>query len=192
MIESVVGLFDKLVDQFTWRRLVFTICGFVMLVAFLFAYESFTGNFRLARIEKETELLDKLIVQGENVSTNSDPEIMNAHKALIKELDVLTNPQNENYTSWYLKMFCAALPWMLTAFFVRLTTGKLERSTTGGIIAFAIPFCMVGAWLPTFNHPWINYLGYPWISFSIVCFFLIRFGKQINPAPVTPPQKPPD
>ncbi len=177
MIEPIVIFFDKLVEKFTWPRLILIVVVLLLCVFGLLVYESYTGHFRYARIEKETELLDKLIAQNASLPTNSSPIVVNIHKGLLRDLDVSVNPQSDNHSLWYIKALCAAVPWICFAIFIHFTV-KLEKNAIGGIIMTTIPFCVIGGFLPTFDHVWINYFGYPWLSFLTMAFLLKNYGPK--------------
>lgn len=62
MLEPIVGFFDKLIDQFTWRRLVFLAALLVVCTAGIWAFETYTQSYKLARLERQVALLEKLAI----------------------------------------------------------------------------------------------------------------------------------
>jgi hypothetical protein len=181
VLDPLITLFDKLV---AWRRLVFTICGIAIVIAGVLVYESYTLHFRLARIEKGSQLLEQLNDEGAKISTNSNPQIVSIYKGLLCDLDDAVNPKNGKHAELYIKIVCTLIPWFVAAIIIAFTS-KLEKSVLGGMFVTVIPLCVIGAWLPMFEHKWINYWVYPWASFFVV----VNFLKRLTPA--SPPPEPP-
>jgi hypothetical protein len=60
-VGSIIQFFEKLITDFSWRRLGF-VFGFLAFVGVaLFIYESYTHSFTLARLNREVELLEKVM-----------------------------------------------------------------------------------------------------------------------------------
>lgn len=175
MLDPIINFFEKLVDQFTWRRLIFVISVVVIVVIGLWVFESYTAHFKFQRIEKATTLLDKLIAQHATVGTNSTAAITDIHENLVRDLDATVN--SHGYPDWYLKAFCAAVPWMLLAFLMGMAS-KLEHNAVIGMLIFAIPIVIIGSFLPTFEHRWINYVGYPVIGCLVPTMLITKWQKR--------------
>ena len=69
-MDRLIQFFEKLITEFTWRRLIFILLLLFLAVAGTAFFESYTGYFRLGRIEKTTELLTKLTELSEKIPTN--------------------------------------------------------------------------------------------------------------------------
>lgn len=78
MLDPVFQFFEKMVSDFSWKRLalVITVLGVIFGVAYV--YETQTGHFELQKTGKEIALLTDLIALSEKADKIADPEIQRA------------------------------------------------------------------------------------------------------------------
>jgi hypothetical protein len=53
MLEPIFSFFEKLISEFTWQRLAFSLGAIALFATFVMLYESYTSHFTLNRIGKE-------------------------------------------------------------------------------------------------------------------------------------------
>jgi hypothetical protein len=164
MVEPFLKLIEKLVNDFSWRRLVV----FLLLVSFILAgvvgFELLTGYFRLSRLEKEVTLLGELyeIQAKQNVPAKS---LVKIHASLAKELEELAGGQNGHQVNpRLLQSLAALLPWIVLSLGFLPDFKRDEKDATKsllGVLFFAVPVVAVGASLsPRIGAIW-RYVVYP-------------------------------
>lgn len=167
MLEPIVSFFDKLIENFSWRRLLFLLAVLVVGLLALWAYESYTSTFRLARIEKQAVLLERVATVAGLPSVRSSPALNQAAANLQNQLLSTTRSDDSSYEllPWGKKVLSAAAAWMIFALFILLLPETYGSSSKGsafmGMVVVAAPFVALAAAIPTFEASWINYLGYP-------------------------------
>lgn len=119
-------------------------------------YESYTGNFRLTRIQKSIQLLQELATLSENRAVKEDQNLSAIYRGLQQDLEEYVNkpPRSVVLTPGIRKGFAAAAPWVVTALFYipGLFRGKAENyNNVLGIIVIAVPFTFLGVLLPTYE-----------------------------------------
>ena len=60
MLQPIVEYFEKLIDQFSWRRLFVLISVLGFIFCCLIIFESYTGYFRLSTLEKTVNIIEKI------------------------------------------------------------------------------------------------------------------------------------
>lgn len=167
MLEPIIGFFDKLIDQFTWRRLVFLAVLLAAGCSALWAYETYTQSFKLARIEKQVELLEKLGEVSAKASVKANPELQNLAQSLTAQLRStdITIPVNFELLPWAKKALATAAAWFAFGLFIMLIPNNYTRtkpeavSVFAGMTVVASPFIALSTAMPTSS--WLNYAIYP-------------------------------
>ena len=175
MIEPVVAFFEKLIDQFTWRRFVFVALLCALSGSALWAYEAYTQHFKLGRIEHQIELLEKFTIARTTSATLSSPELRSIEQAIQAQLLETTRTSSSEYEllPWAKKVMAAALAWIVFGFFIALIPSSYTKtepataSVVAGMTVFATPFVAAAVLLPT--DPWINVRPAPVPSRCHVC-----------------------
>ena len=167
MLEPIVSFFDKLIDQFTWRRLVFLAILLLICSAGMWAFETYTQSFKLARIERQLSLLEKLatISARDEIKGNSDLHALSV--SLTKQLRQtdITLPTSYELLPWAKKALAAAAAWIVFGLFILLIPNNYTRTSPGsasvfaGMTVVASPFVALAVAMP--SNPWINYALYP-------------------------------
>jgi hypothetical protein len=179
MLEPIFEFFEKLIDQFSWRRLIFA--GFLLLTTILciVAFESYTGKFRLQKIDRVIALVERANRLGPLLDARSRSNLNVALSSATAELAAFA----ENDTTPFsldpkiLKGLAAFTPWALLLILVPIVSPGGNKSAIAGIFVIAIPFACIGAFLPDFHFSWINYVFYPIAHFAII-LFLITYWHQ--------------
>lgn len=186
MLEPIVGFFDKLIDQFTWRRLVFLAALLVVCTAGIWAFETYTQSYKLARLERQIALLDKLAMVSTKTEIKADPDLQAVAVSLKKQLrdtDV-TLPANFELMPWARKALATAAAWFVFGLFVLLVPNTYTRtqpettSIFAGMTVVASPFIAFSIALPT--DPWLNYAIYPIGHLFLLGVCLLWVGKLMT------------
>ncbi len=183
MVEPIVLFFEKLITQFSWARLLFIIVVSFMLISSAIWFESYTGHFRLNRIEKSTVLLDKLTSMSDKIRNVDNKTLTKTFDAITKDLEEYSNHESTpfNIDESVLKGIAAAIPWALFVSVYLITNGGSRRIVLSGVIFVATPFILLGAFLPTFEKQWVNYFAYPFGHFFAVFFLIILSQSRKTP-----------
>jgi len=167
MLEPIVTFFDKLIDQFTWRRLIFLAVLLSIAGGSVWVYEDYSQQFKLARIERQIALLEKLLAISSKPDVTSNPVLASIQKEIERQLAGTTQVSSAEYQlePWAKKVLAAAAAWLLFGVFVAFipnsytATQPATTSVVAGMSVFASPFIAAAAWLPT--NSWLNYVIYP-------------------------------
>jgi hypothetical protein len=167
MLEPIVSFFDKLIDQFTWRRLVFLAILLVICSAGMWAFETYTQSFKLARIERQLSLLEKLATVSARTEVKGNSDLQALSVSLTKQLRAtdITLPASYELLPWARKALAAAAAWFIFGLFILLTPNTYTRTAPGsasvfaGMTVVASPFIALAVAMPT--NPWVNYTLYP-------------------------------
>lgn len=186
MLEPIVSFFEKLVENFTWSRLLFII-GLMLIFAFgLLVFELYTNKFLLGKLESEINLLSDAVELANSAEFIEEKErIRKGFEHVLIRFNVRYEDQTRlgsslNLSSFVTKSISAAFPWAILLLLVMLTSsGKGRASAIGGVLLFATPFIIIGANLPDFIAPWINRWAYPW-STMILTIVFIFWWQQIK------------
>ncbi|WP_139182734.1 hypothetical protein [Oryzisolibacter propanilivorax] len=185
MLEPIVGFFDKLIDQFTWRRLVFLAVFLVIAGGGLSVFEIYTQSFKLARIEKQVVLLEKLASSSSKQEIKTNPELHALASSLIMQLRAtdVSVPVSYQLLPWTKKALAAAAAWFIFGLFILLIPNNYTRtkpetaSVFAGMTVVASPFIALSTAIPT--SPWLNYAIYPIGHIFVIIFFLLVVGLYI-------------
>lgn len=181
MLEPVVTFFDKLVDQFTWRRLVFLAVLITIAASSIWGYEQYTQQFKLSRIEKQISLLEKLSAVANHESIRLNPNLKALQSKIEIQLKETTEVETAEYEiePWAKKSLAAAAAWIIFGICIAFipnyyrSTQTATTSVISGMLVFASPFIAAAAWLPT--NPWLNYAVYPIGHIFALVFAMMLF-----------------
>lgn len=183
MLEPIVGFFDKLIDQFTWRRLVFLAALLAIGTAGIWSFETYTQSYKLDRLERQVTLLEKLAVVSAQTEVKADPDLQAVVSSLKKQLrdtDV-TLPASLELLPWAKKALATAAAWFVFGLFIALIPKAYTRtrpetaSVFAGMTVVASPFVALSIALPT--DPWLNYAIYPIGHLFLLGLFWFWVGR---------------
>jgi len=179
MIDPIIQFFERLITQFSWRRLLFVLIVIFICVGVLAGYETYTSHFRFNKIEHEIKFLTQLTELSKKIKEQNDERLTNIFKAILQDLEMHINYgyQAFNLHPVLLKSMAAAFPWALMLLLF-LLTGKTPKETFVGTTFIAIPFIIIGAYLPTFSNSWLNYILYPVGHFTLIVMAVMILQKR--------------
>jgi hypothetical protein len=179
MIDPIIEFFEKLITQFTWRRLFFILIVLFIAIGVLVWYETYTGHFRLNKIERTTKLLTQLTELSEKIKKENNEKLTNIFQGITNDLNLYVNHSGTAFSIHpvVLKAMSAATPWvfMILAF---LLSGTTTKQMIFGTLFLAIPFSIIGAILPDYTHVWINYLLYPVGHFFVIIALILIYQNR--------------
>lgn len=186
MLEPIFSFFEKLIVDFTWKRLLFFSLLICALTGSVIVYEWYSSHLALNRIERELKLLDQILVSSKNSDIKLPPTVQSTYDELAKDLnDIAINRPISfgkypavNAPPWLRKGFFALLPWLLLGFVMLFVYESDRGSVLIGIYAVAIPLTIGGIILPDFSRTWINQWAYPWLSFALVLAAILLWHKK--------------
>lgn len=180
MLEPIFTFFEKLIDQFSWRRLIFAASLLLGAILCIVAFESYTGKFRLQRIERVITLVEHAERLGPLLNSRSQDNLSAALSNATAELAAFT----ENSTTAFsldpriLKGLAGFAPWALLIILLPIFSPGDNKSAVAGILLIAIPFAILGGFLPDSSYRWVNYVLYPVAHFAIVVFFITYLHQR--------------
>jgi hypothetical protein len=179
MIGPLIQFFERLITEFTWRRLLFVITFLFVSICSLAFYEVYTGHFRYARIEHASKLLDRLTAQEKPVRDSGSEDLREIHRSLVTDLRQQLDPQRRaTVPLWIWKLLAASVPWVFVTLLTYFSSSGSYASTFGGILLLALPVIILGCLLPTFSSPWVNYILYPVASTVVVVVVVVLYSKR--------------
>lgn len=179
-VGSFVQFFERLITDFSWRRLGF-VAGFLALIGIsLIIFELYTQSFKLARLDREAALLERMVALDEMSAAVDDAEITAALSGLKGRIRALTAPRATGtaLSPQASQALYTALPWSLMALLMLASGGQGARSGIAGMLMVAIPLVVLNMNLPIFDRRWINYWLVPWGEFVLVMALILRWQRK--------------
>lgn len=180
-MEHVVAFFERLVEQFSWRRLVLLVAVLGTIALGFWCYEAFTGQFRARRMQFSAEQLARLSDPELKKNTEQDPELQRAHQKMKEDLNHFLDESQLDMSlpEPLLKAVAAAAPWILMMILMVFITDRSQlRGGIGGAMIAATPCVIVGMLLPTLGAMWVNYFVYPVVSFAILMTAALLWSRR--------------
>lgn len=180
MLDPLFNFFEKLIDQFSWRRLIFVALILVLSSISLIVFESYTGHFRLSKIEKTVDIIAKLNELPPDITKQGRESIINTTKILSQDLESFSGGNSTPFSINVnlLKVIAALAPWLLFAAILPLTGNNGSKEALIGIIVCAIPSGIIGFYLPLFAGEWVNYVAFPFGYFIVAVALVMLWHKR--------------
>jgi len=179
-VEHIIKFLDKLITQFTWRRLFFVLTLLFLVIVCLTIFELYTSHFRLSRLERSATLLSALLEQSEQVGKTDNKSISEIHEQLVTELKASIGGTTTELSvpTWVLKAGASIVPWLLLGVIMYFVTDDGFSTVIGGMLMITIPVAFIGAIIPDFESQWINYLAYPIGAFALIMVPMFLYGQR--------------
>jgi hypothetical protein len=184
-MQPIVDFFEKLISEFTWRRMLFVIIILVSGVAGLVLFEWYTASSALTRLEKELKILNQLAKSFQSNGIDVNPLLKDTYDEMAQELNNLAANHpvkfgaspSLNFPEWFRKVLFTLLPWSLLSILLFLLAEATERGKTfGGLIIISIPFILISIFIPT--NLVFNQFVYPWGSFALAVGLIFWISKR--------------
>ena len=179
-MQYLIEFLNKLVDDFSWKRLSLIASCLALVVLALITYEFYTSFFFLAKTEKTINLIKQLSSLPPDVTNASKESLAGLTKTVVQQLNDITNskPFYFEFSPLMMKVVSSSIPWLI----VLLIGGIIEKndklSLIGGLLVVGTICVVVGIILPWQNIIWSNYWAYPTIHFVVVIWALIVLGNR--------------
>jgi hypothetical protein len=187
VLDSVFQAFERLVTQFSWRRLTFWILFFIVVVTGFWSYERYTAQFRLRKLEHATALLERLELLRRQPNALQDTTLASAFREIRDQLDTVLRQTSlmpaVSPTVW--KGIAGAAPWLLLALAFVPSVRRGESDTAAaiaGVLILAVVFGVLGIVLPTALGPNLLYIVYPLGSFFFIMLIALVWQGARNRA----------
>lgn len=182
MFEPAINIFEKLISEFTWKRLFFIAAALAIVVIAAVMYESYTNSFRLARLEKSSELIEKLVEMNEKMIDVDDELLLAAYAGLKRQLaeSIGSSQEGKVMNPRIVNGLFTLFPWVILSIIFIMVTSKGEgstRDTLFGVSLLAVPIILVAMLVPTFEQQWINHWLLPWSSMIVLVVLITMWGK---------------
>lgn len=180
-IGSLFDFFERLITDFTWRRIGVVISVLVLVVVVVFSFERYTRTFVLSRLEKQASLLEKMLNVRDKVKKAGDDELEKVFEGLRLQLGRIVQGTSHDFQlpDGLEKAIYLALPWALLIFMIIVTTRREGRANAvGGIIVCAAPLIFLGLFIPDFKLAWVNRWFIPWMLPTLLIAFILIYQKR--------------
>ncbi len=136
MINRFFDSFEKLIDEFSWRRLFFFIVLLLTLVSVFWGFENYTGYGRLSRIERVATLLNSMQELQSKHTIEQDANLSAILNSLKRDLRDFSEKRDTSLTigSGWLKALTGASPWLLFSLLYLPKIRAGDRSDLHGLI----------------------------------------------------------
>lgn len=187
-METILNFFESLFKNFTWSRLSAIAAILTISAGGFVAYELYSNNIKLKRVESELRIVSKIIDLENKVS--SLPENSPSKKyfnRLVAETEEPTSKINLQFgfpSKKIERIFFQSLPWLIFLTLVFLTTSNGRGSALAGVSMIACPFIVIGYNLPSTDQMWIINYRYPWgtITAIFIAILWAQSRKKNKPA----------
>lgn len=182
-MQHLLEFLNKLVDDFSWRRLSLILSCLAIFVIALIVYEAYTGAFFLSKAEKTIHLIKELSSLPPEIIGDSQARLSSTAGSVANQLHSFTEsrPFHFEVSSLAVKVFCTSMPWLITLIIAALIEKNEKPALLGGIILLWVFSVVLGLLLPWKNIIWSTYWAYPVVHFVIIIFGLIVYGRNKNP-----------
>lgn len=180
MLSPIFEFFEKLIEQFTWKRLLLTFSILATIGLCLIIFESYTGHFKLSRIHNTIDVLQKSTSLPDYITEESKRELANIFKSVTEELEGFSDGSSTAFSLHpsVLKGLAAFAPWLFLMLLLFMSGTEGGREAAIGIVMLSVPFSIVGAILPDFSRSWINYLAYPILHCALLVAVVMLWHKR--------------
>lgn len=180
MVGSVVQFFEKLITDFSWRRLGL-LAGMVVLTGSALAlFEWYTQTLHTSRLDREAALIERVIALDRAIGANADQDLQVAVKSLKVRVREIGQPTTNGVVlarRWE-KVGYSLIPWLVLAFLMFLSSSAGAGNAILGISIFAIPLVVINEYLPDFSLEAVNNWFIPWGEAIVVVATAWWFQKR--------------
>lgn len=182
VFDAIFNMFEKLISDFSWKRLIFFFLFIAILIGAITFFESYTKYFEMKKIEKQIALFNQISKIGTEEVFKKDPELKSIYASIKKNLKkITTTPSVERVIKtfipqWIWKFIAGAFLWFLFCAAYIPGMRKREKESVNafiGLLVVGIIAGTIGAFLPNRLGNAVLYLFYPIGHFLLVCFLIL-------------------
>lgn len=176
-ISGAFGFLERLVTDFTARRLIVFISALLVVGGSVAVFEAYTGHFRLQKLEKMASITKELSDSQDNAVNE---KVVEVERSISDELSFLLNSNISplRLPEWSIKAGAATAPWLIVLLIMLISNKGQAIEMTVGIALLATPFIIIGVILPDFEASWINHFVYPILSCLIAVMIVAAYGNR--------------
>ena len=184
-MQHLIEFLNRLVDDFSWKRLSLILSCLALIVISIITYEFYTNYFFLAKTEKTINLIKELSSLPPEVTNNSKNSLSNLTKTVTQQLNdaTKTTPFHFELTPFWMKITASTIPWLLVLLIGVIVEKNDKATLAGGLVFVGIISVIVGIALPWQSVIWSNYWAYPIFHFIVVLWVLILYGNRTKKQP---------
>ena len=130
------------------------------------AFERYTSYFQLSRLEKATQILERLHQIEADEKLSKEEDLQSIHSKLVSELNLTISRREISFSLDYrfYKFLAGAAPWIFLSLIYIFGFRKKDADRTVGALAalfFGAVFGAIGLLIPDLFWPWLNFVIYP-------------------------------
>ena len=149
-MEPVINFFERLVTDFSWKRLLLVIVLIGILIGGFYTYKNETSNFKLTKYERTIIILEKI-----NKLQNEDNKTQQIIKNILNGLEDITKETKINIQQTEIKkQLMTILKWsflwiiLSVLFFIQYIRTKEDLKALLGSLVFTIPIMSISNFIP--------------------------------------------
>lgn len=177
---TIVSFFEKLITEFSWRRLLFVVVFAALMFLCFVAYEYYTRSFKLTRLDRQAGLIERAIELDTLAADITDADIRGALAGLKAEIHHVLVPPTLTVvlSSSGSRVIYSLIPWFLLGFLIMVAGAKGSAvSALMGLMVFAVPFVVLNVKLPEFEPIWISNWLIPWSEVLLTVYFVVKLNR---------------
>ncbi len=180
MLQPVFDFFNKLIDEFSWKRLAFVFIVFILIIASFYIYEKYTSHFALSKAEKTIQLVQEIAKLPPEVREQSNATLSNIISSVASHIQNISNTESLSFNIHpkLQKFIAAVIPWIFMLFLAPLISNDDLKTLIFGLILCGAIFGVIGMFIPPENPNWVNFWLYPIGHFVIVLYLLVIIGNK--------------
>ena len=179
-MQAIFDAFEKLISDFSFKRIFFWTFTIFIIGNTLYQYENYTKQFELNKIEKSILLLDKLQKYQINHTTKQDTELDSIYTNLKRNLLNISQESESDLSKiiniiplWLKKFLITLLPWLFLTMFL---IGQ-EGNAIKGALFFGLIMATIGAFIPNIMNLDFNFFYYPIGHFILIIIILLLIQR---------------
>ncbi|MDD5454434.1 MAG: hypothetical protein PHW62_02900 [Candidatus Ratteibacteria bacterium] len=186
MNDSTLNSLAKLISEFSLKQLPRYIIVGILICLIIGFYETYTDQFKLMRLQRTTELTEKLAFIEREYNITQNNYLKNSYEELTNQLNKIllinSSPEIVILNQKIKFAFAGASLWILFSLLF-LTNIKKEKNEYGGMVAallFGIIAGTIGFKIPKILNGYFNYIIYPIGNFILVVGLVMAWYSKKN------------
>lgn len=183
-MNKLIEAIERLITDFSGRRLAIWVGVIGLVLAVAIGYEHYTDHFKLARINDQVELLEKLQELQQDPSMEADSALVGVYEGLRDDLQESIGSSGDGspgLSPRWVQAILGASIWTLMLVFIIFGEQFQPDSGLAGVIFWFIIIILVtgaiGYFLPTDWPTFVTHVGYP-LGAPLAAMAIIQMAKS--------------